>query len=385
MTELFVRNGEIITPENTEVADLYIEDGLVRFLQNKSNAGDVEGQSGAKDYQTKQNIDAKGCYVTPGLFDLQVNGSPQCNLWADPTADQFIQLCGLLLKFGVTAFLPTLITDDIAHLKKNIAFLESMGVGANIKPQQKHKVEKFDASQLVAIPGIHLEGPFLSPQRPGVHPKQHLKPLLMSHLKELARSSVKLMTLAPELDNAEKSVEFLSQQGITVSLGHSNASFEEATRAFDWGVNMVTHIFNALPPLHQRHPGAVLAALLDKEVYCCVICDGLHVDPNMVKLLITVKGVNKVILVTDIASVGTTGGELVGASITLNEAVRNIVNWGVVTFPEAIRMATFNPACAMNLEDSLGQIKSGRRADLVIWDKQTLAIKHVIARGEIVY
>jgi N-acetylglucosamine-6-phosphate deacetylase len=356
----------------------------VRFLQNRPVAEAIAGEVKAKDYQTKQTIDAQDCYVTAGLFDLQVNGSPQCNLWQDPTAGQFIQLCDLLLKSGVTAFLPTLITDDMEHLKKNIAFLESMGVGEPIQSQPKNKTGKFDASQLIAKPGIHLEGPFLSPQRPGVHPKQYLKPLLMPQLKELARPSVKLMTLAPELDNAEKSIEFLAQKGIITSLGHSDASFEEARRAFAWGMHMITHIFNALPPLHQRRPGAVLAALLDKDVYCCVICDGLHVDPNMVKLLVSIKGVDKVILVTDIASVGTTGGELVGASITLNEAVRNIVNWGIVTFPEAIRMATFNPACAMNLDHCLGQIKSGRRADLIIWDKQTLAIKHVIANGELV-
>lgn len=151
--------------------------------------------------------------------------------------------------------------------------------------------------------------------------------------------------------------------------------------AFASGVQMVTHVFNALPPIHQRQPGAAVAALLDKNVYCCIIADGLHVDPQMIKLLVKIKGNDRVILVTDIAQIGTTGGSLIGSSITLSEAVSNMVKWGIVSFPEAIQMASLNPARAMNLKTIIGQIEKGRRADLVIWDKASLNIKHVIANG----
>ena len=109
-----------------------------------------------------------------------------------------------------------------------------------------------------------------------------------------------------------------------------------------------------------------------KMFCCCVICDGLHVDPEMVRLLVKIKGKDRVILVTDIAHVGTTSGSLVGSSIKLSQAVSNIVNWGIVTFPQAIQMATLNPAKVMNLDSTMGQIKKGRRADLVIWDKKSL-------------
>jgi len=383
MKDLFIRQAQVINPEKIELADIHIENGQLYLVQDATDIGDE--QKKPEHYQPEQVIDAQGCYVSAGLFDLQVNGSPQCNLWADPTPGQFAQLCHVLLRAGVTAFLPTLITDDLEHLKKNISFLESMGATGQLSHTLKKEAGKFNATELIVMPGIHLEGPFLSPEKPGVHPKQLLQPFHMPLLKELARPSVKLMTLAPELKNGKQAIEYLRQQAIVASLGHSNATFDEAMEAFGWGISMVTHILNALPPIHQRHPGAVVAGLLAKDIYCCVICDGLHVDPNMVKLLVETKGVDRVILVTDMASVGTTGGELVGASITLSEAVRNIVKWGIATFPEAIKMATSNPACAMHLDHCLGQIKPGRRADLVVWDKQTLSIKHVIANGELVF
>jgi N-acetylglucosamine-6-phosphate deacetylase len=373
MKKLAVRHAELIAHGKAEIADLFIENGQLFFSQPSITDKEL--------YQPDEIINGQDCFVTAGLFDLQVNGCPECNLWDDPTPGQFNQLCQLLLNAGVTAFLPTLITDEWQHLKKNIAFLESMGISTETPIQAKTKTTGASASKLVFIPGIHLEGPFLSPERAGVHPKEYLKPLLMPELMELARPSVRLMTLAAELQNGKQAIAYLRQQGIVPSLGHSNATFQEATDTFNWG----THIFNAMPPIHQRHPGAVIAALLAQDVYCGVICDGLHVDPNMVKLLVKLKGVDKVILVTDMASVGTTGGELVGASITLSQAVRNVVNWGIATFPEAIQMAAFNPAKAMNLDHCLGDLKAGRRADLVIWDKKTLLIKHVIAGGHLVF
>jgi N-acetylglucosamine-6-phosphate deacetylase len=114
-----------------------------------------------------------------------------------------------------------------------------------------------------------------------------------------------------------------------------------------------------------------------------VICDGLHVDPAAVRLLLKVKGVERTVLVTDIAQIGTAGGGLVGSSIHLDEAVRNVVNWGAATFPEAIRMATLNAAAAVSLEDKLGRLAVGRNADICVWDKRTLAVKHVIANGQL--
>ncbi len=381
MSNLRIVKGEVFTPNKVEIRDLFIEEGLVDFVSTR------DGQNFAT------TINADNCYVTPGLFDLQVNGSQGCDLWTEPDAPQFASLCADMLRAGVTAFLPTLITADIQHLYKNVNFLESMGVGKNICPELNQSIgEQFGlklnakgSRELVLLPGIHLEGPYLSKQRAGAHPRQFIRPINMVEFAELMSPAVKLVTLAPELAGGKLAIDYLLKHEIIPSLGHSDATYKQAKQAFDAGISIVTHIFNALPPIHQRQPGAVVAALLDENVYCCVICDGLHVDPEMVKLLLKIKGKDRVILVTDIAHIGTTGGSLLGSSIRLSTAITNIVNWGIVNFSEAIQMASLNPARAMNLDNMIGQIGKGRRADLVIWDKKSFKIKHVIANGITVF
>jgi N-acetylglucosamine-6-phosphate deacetylase len=233
------------------------------------------------------------------------------------------------------------------------------------------------------MPGVHLEGPCLSPQRPGVHPPQHLQPLSLEVLRKITTNIVKLITLAPELNPSAEIVQFLSDKKVCVALGHSNATYEEAQNAFAQGVSMMTHTFNAMAPLHHRNPGAVTAALLDDKVWCCVIADGQHLVPPAVQLILRTKGFAKTILVTDIAHVGTSQGGLVGSSILLNEAVENVVKWGFCTFPQAIRMASYNPAKALGWEQKIGVLAPGAAADVVVWDKETLAIKRVISRGQL--
>ena len=232
--------------------------------------------------------------------------------------------------------------------------------------------------------GIHLEGPFLSPEKPGVHPPQWIKPLSRKAVSDLVTEAVSLITLAPESEPGGESIAFLKERGISISLGHSNATFEEARAAFGRGVTLMTHTFNALPTLNHRAPGAVGAALLDPRVYCCVIPDGLHVDPSIVELIVRIKGIDRTILVTDRAQVGTSKGGLVGSSLTLDQAVRNVVNWGIASFADAVKMATWNPAKALGLENVLGEIAPGKMGDLVLWNKETLAIKAVIIGGEII-
>jgi N-acetylglucosamine-6-phosphate deacetylase len=379
MSNLRILNGDLITPERVEKSDLFIKDGLIDFVP-------IYGEG-----EIAHTIDAENCYVSPGLFDLQVNGSPECDLWGNPNIEQFAQLCISMLKTGVTTFLPTLITADLGHLHENIRFLESLGVGMVASANLNEAIKKIlgtklnmalpNSTSLINLPGIHLEGPYLSPQRVGAHPPQHIRPINISKFIELMHPSIKLVTFAPELDNADQVTTYLLNHSITPSLGHSNATFEQANHAFKAGIHLVTHIFNALPPIQQRQPGAVVAALLDENVYCCVICDGLHVDPEIIRLLVKIKGPDRVILVTDTAHIGTTGGSLIGSSLKLSEAITNIVNWNIVTFPQAVQMATINPARIMNLDKNIGQIVKGRRADLVIWNKDTYKIKHVIANG----
>ncbi len=366
MTPLAFIGGTIITPLEERITDLIIDDGIVQ------NVGALNSSS-----IKLETLDVSGCYVTPGLIDLQLNGGPACNFWESPTQKELTAFCRAQVNAGVTTFLPTLITADVEHLTKNTKFLESLGVGQKTSGSQFGLVAGCDAR----MPGVHLEGPCLSPQRPGVHPPEWIRPLSRDIVERLSSSSVRLMTVAPESDASEEGLKTLFAKNIVPSLGHSNATFEEAQQAFDRGVVLMTHTFNALPALHHRAPGAVAAAMLDDRVTCCVICDGLHVDPTAVKLLFKVKGIEKIVLVTDAAQIGTTGGGLVGSSIDLNEAVKNVVQWKVAGFAEAIRMASYNPARIMGWSDQIGDLSPGKCADIVVWDKQTLDIKHVFVSG----
>lgn len=357
--------GTVITPLAERYTDLVIGDGVVQSVSSVRQKEDVD------------IVDATGCYVTPGLIDLQLNGGPACNFWGDPTKEELSAFCKHQANSGVTTFLPTIITADVAHINKNVKFLEQLGVGKNGSGSDFGLVN--DCSS--RMPGVHLEGPCLSPKRPGVHPPEWVKPLSKSLVQQLEAPSVRLMTVAPESDNTEEGLKYMLSKGIVPSLGHSDATFEEAQLAFDRGVRLMTHTYNALPPLHHRAPGAVAAAMLDERVTCCVIPDGLHVDPHAVKLLFKLKGVAKMILVTDAAQIGTTGGGLVGSSIDLNAAVKNMVAWKVSSFPEAIRMASYNPAQMMGWSDRLGDLAPGKCADVVVWDAKTLEIKAVYVAG----
>jgi N-acetylglucosamine-6-phosphate deacetylase len=360
MTKLLVSGGIVLTPVEERTTDIWSDGDLI------SGLGTPPGS--LEDYC---RIDARGCFVTPGLIDLQVNGGPPCDFWSEPSRSDVTAFSKELLSRGVTTILPTVITGDPSAMKRTRDFLKrDCGAGSPLS-----------VDGLVRMPGLHFEGPFLSPERPGVHPPEHVRPLRLDALKDLIDDSVRLVTLAPEGDPGGECIAWLNERGILAALGHSNATYEEACLAFERGVSLMTHTFNALPPLHHRKPGAVGAALLQSSVTCCMICDGLHLDPAAAAIILKCKGVASTILVTDIARIGTSGGGLVGASIYLSEAVRNVAGWGLCSFADAIRMATLNPAAVLGLKDRIGVLSPGCMADMVLWDSSTLEIKQVIFNG----
>lgn len=369
MENLVIENGTVITPLAERRTNLWLSGGKVLHL------GDSLVNSQSKlDCKSFKSIDATGCYVTPGLVDLQMNGGPDLDLWEalDNKGDKLRAMRRELALSGTTAFLPTLITTSSERFSNNQAFLRK-AIREEIKPGEG----------LARMPGIHLEGPCLSAKRPGVHPPEHIKPFTPDELQKIVPDydDVILMTAACEGDPRGEALAYLRERGVNVSLGHSDATFEEAERAFnEYGVRLLTHVFNALPPLHHRMPGAVGAALLNKKVTCCLIADGLHLAPETCKLVFALKGRDKLILVTDRAHIGTSRGGLVGSSIRLDDAVRNMTNWGITSFAETVRMASYNPARALGLDD-LGELAPGKAADVVLFDKN-LAVKSVIIAGE---
>ena len=318
--------------------------------------------------------------AAPGFVDLQVNGFAGVDfLGAD--ADGFASAGEALLETGVTAYLPTLITSTEADMLRALRAIPDGSLGPRIL-------------------GVHLEGPFLSPARLGTHSlgaRRDPDTRLLGRLLEAG--PVRLVTLAPELPGALDLIELLHARGVTVSLGHTNASAAEANAAFDRGVRTVTHVFNAMRPLAHRDPGVVGAALVRPDVVLQAIVDGVHLDPDIVRLLWKVAA-GRIALVTDaIAGAGLGDGTyalgeteivvaddvvrredgvLAGSALTMPQAVRNLVEVGV-PLEAALAAASTVPAHVLGLSH-VGRLAPGAPADVVVLD-DTLEVVQTIVGG----
>ena len=324
-----------------------------------------------------------GGIAVPGFVDLQVNGFAGVDfLGAD--ADGYREAADALLETGVTAFVPTFITSSEEDLVAALGSVPRQGQARG--PQ---------------VLGVHLEGPFLSAARLGTHPARFRRDPELGLLERLlAAGPVRTMTLAPELPGALELVDVLHARGIVVSLGHSNATAAEAHAAFDRGVRTVTHVFNAMRPLTHRDPGIVGAALVRPDVVVQAIVDGVHLDGDVVRLLWSLAA-GRFALVTDATAAAGLGdgayalgsvdltvnngivrrgdGVLAGSTLTMIQAVRNLVALGV-TLEQAVEAASSVPAGVLGIRE-LGRLGPGSRADVVVLD-DNLEIERVLVGGE---
>lgn len=318
-------------------------------------------------------LDVQGDWISLGGIDLQINGALGLAFPEITSADQekLNQICQFLWQQGVSCFLPTLVTTSIENIHRSLKVLAEFSPPAN------------SAKPL----GIHLEGPCLNLQKRGAHPWEYLLPLTLEDMKRVLgdyAEIVKVITLAPELDATGEVIPYLTSLGITVSLGHSQATLEQAKFAFEQGATMVTHAFNAMPSLHHRDPGLLGAALVNSQVYCGLIADGVHVCPTMVDILLRANSKN-VFLVSDaLAPLGLPdgvypwdnreievkegtarllNGTLSGTTLPLFSGVENLVRWGICELGEAIGLATENPRKALGLPG----LSVGESADLLRW------------------
>lgn len=325
-------------------------------------------------------INVAGDWVSLGGVDLQINGGLGL-AFPDVGAaneEQLREICQYLWNQGVDAFLPTLVTTSIEKIQR------SLSIFADFLP-----VTKGATGGVAQILGVHLEGPFLNPEKRGAHPAEYLLPLTMDNVKRVLGDYahvVKVMTLASELDATGEVIPYLCSLGITVSLGHSQATAAQAEAAFKLGASMVTHAFNAMPGLHHREPGLLGAALVRPGVYCGMIADGQHVCPTMIQLLLRAGCYEKgLFLVSDaLAPIGLPDGvypwdtrqievkngtarlrdgTLAGTTLPLLVGVQNLVEWGICRVEEAIALATEAPRKAMGLPG----IAVGQSATLLRW------------------
>jgi len=312
-----------------------------------------------------------GAFLAPGFIDLQVNGGDGILLNDQPTADGMRAIAKAHRRYGTTACLPTLITDTRAKLRTAVAAARSI-------------------SGRDGVLGLHLEGPYISPRRPGVHrPDRIAQPGAgdLDELCELAGAGRSLVTLAPECVPAGF-VRALAASGVRVSIGHSEASAAVVIQAVTDGASGVTHLFNAMPPLSAREPGILGAALAERRLTAGLIVDGVHVDPISVRAAFAAKGSDRIALVTDamptvgssldrfeligrtIKLVGgrltTEEGTLAGAHLDMASGVRNAVRLAQLPLEDALRAASLTPARFLGLDKERGALIPGARADLVV-------------------
>jgi N-acetylglucosamine-6-phosphate deacetylase len=314
--------------------------------------------------------DLSGGILAPGFIDWQVNGGGGALFNESPSVEGIKAIVEAHRKFGTTAMLPTLITDAPGTLA---AALEAA---------------KAAADEVPGALGIHVEGPYIDPRRKGAHPPEWIRPMRESDAAALiaARSGVMVVTLAPASAPNERIAQ-LAKSGIVVSLGHSDATTEEAQAAFDSGVTAITHLFNAMSQLAHRAPGVVGAALTDPRVTCGFIADGYHVHEAAARVAFKAKGVNGIALVSDAMPPAAGGpkiyelsgrrvtqdglkltlddGTLAGAAITMLDAVRYVQQTLGLELADTLAMATSTPARLLKIDDKFGSLKQGFRADLV--------------------
>ena len=304
-------------------------------------------------------LDVAGDWISLGGVDLQINGGlglafPELTLENSPN---LAKISSFLWSAGVDAYLPTLVTTSIENLHRSLAIL------TDYTPNSPNSAQ---------ILGVHLEGPFLNYYKRGAHPSEYLLPLTIDQIKRVLGDYapiVKLITLAPELDTTGKVIPYLRSLGITVSLGHSQATAAESQQAFAQGATMITHAFNAMPPLHHREPGLLGAAINDSRVFCGFIADGQHVNPMILKILL--RASKSLFIVSDaLAPLGLPDGiypwdnrqievingtarlqdgTLTGTTLPLLVGVQNLVKWEVCDIETAINLATNAPREAIDL------------------------------------
>ncbi len=371
--------GSIHTPTEK------VENGVV--LIEGSRIASIGPRDRIKIPGTAQVIDNQDRIVVPGFIDIHIHGAAGHDLMG-ATPEAVSAVAAYLARHGTTSFLATTMTASLERtveaargLSKIIRAWKSSLAGSTKNP----------GAQPI---GIHFEGPFLNAEKRGVHPAAHIqKPSTdtLERLLEAADSTARVMTMAPEVDGALAVLAQARSRGIRVGIGHSNATYEEAERAIAGGATHAVHVFNAMRPFLHRDPGILGAVLTDDRVSAELICDGVHVDPTAVRLLVRSKGVERLVLVTDSLScagmpdgnyplgefmvqvVGgvcrSLGGVLAGSTLTQDAALRNLSSFTGLSFPQCLPCATLNPARILGLDKQKGVIAPGADADLVVLDR----------------
>jgi len=320
--------------------------------------------------------------IIPGFIDLQIYGAGGRLFSADPTVESLTIIEDDLLKKGTTGFLACIATNTPEVFN------------ACISAAKDHS--KITRNCL----GLHLEGPFLNAKRRGAHISEFIRKATLDEIKALldfGDGVIKMMTIAPEVQD-EEVIQYLLENNVIVSLGHSDATFKQATAAYDLGVQTTTHLFNAMSPIHHREPGIPTAVFNHEKAMASIIADGNHVDFEVIKFSQKLLK-ERMFLITDAVTECSTGpyqhrllgdkfvmpdGTLSGSSLTMLQAVKNCVSHCDIDLVDAIKMSSLYPARLIGEDKIKGKIESGYQADFLILDKE-LNLKEITFKGELIH
>lgn len=376
---MLLKNCKIIFLDKIEKGSLLIENGIIKEI-NPSETND------------SNSIDCNGLYVSPGFVDVHIHGAGGHDTM-DGTFEAINEISKTICKYGTTSFTPTTMTMSANDILKSMTSIK------------KAKLEGTDGAIVL---GAHLEGPFISPSAIGAQNPNFLIAPSFENFKSMtgdAIDSVVSITMAPEVSGAKELASQLTDMGIRCSIGHTKATYEEAIEGIKCGFCHSTHLFNAMTGFTHREPG-VVGATFDSDITTETISDGIHISYPSLRIAYKQKGTDKTLLVTDAMCAcgmpdGTyalggqpvtvkngaarlENGALAGSVLTLNKAVKNILDNSEYQLYEIIKMASYNGAKFCKVDDKKGQIKENFDADLVIFD-ENIDVKMTIVGGKIVY
>ena len=384
MSTICLHNGIVMTGfAAIEHCAVLVEDGQIADVFSEKRFGQKSFGKGT------QIIDVNEAVIAPGLIDTHIHGFGGCGT-EDDSADSILEMSRRLVQYGVTAFNPTLYPAEASRL------LEVVKEAASA-------IGREDGAKIM---GLHLEGPFISPERLGAMKAEAVQSVdlgLMEKLWEAAVGRIVNMTVAPELKGMRELALYCLKKGIILQAGHTNANYENMVEGMQVGILHSTHLFNAMSRMEHRNPNAVGTILIHPEMSCEIIADGFHIHPDLYKLLLRDKPIDKIVLITDALKPTeqakgpffANGDELIyrdgvfrrktddviaGSALTMIRGIKNLVNFGF-SLEDAVKTASFNPAQVMRYWNK-GAIIPGRDADLVVFDRG-FRVTAVIAGGEV--
>ncbi|NOT60649.1 MAG: N-acetylglucosamine-6-phosphate deacetylase [Acidobacteria bacterium] len=385
---LAITGGTVVTPEAAITNGIVLcEDGRISFVSSASEAAPDENS---------QIIDATGCVVMPGLIDTHFHGSGGDDVMANGAAG-IGRIARNLLQFGTTGFLATTIAARHAELLRAIDDVKEAELALNKAP----------AAHLL---GLHIEGPYINVKYKGAQPVEGIRDPNFDECAELlaaAENRIKIMTLAPELPGGLELIKWLKARGVIASLGHSECDYDTALAAIEAGATRATHLFNAMSGLHHRKPGLAAAALNEPAICAELICDGVHLHPQVVRHAWRSKGRDGITLVTDAtAAQGMGDGEytlgsfqvkvrgnlctlmdgqtIAGSVLTMNRALSNAHAFAGLDWLDLAHTASLAPAQACGIANRKGTLEAGKDADVAIF-KPDFTVTHTVIAGQVAY